>query len=104
VTTAPAISHFQFINGSETFAVFDPQFVTVDGPSVAEPFAGQQTFSRTNCGAAAGAAASWASAGSLPAGTTPGTGPLSTGQNRICITEFADATSTAFEYVEIFVE
>jgi hypothetical protein len=97
-------NRFPIINGSETFAVFDPQFVTVDGPSVAEASAGQRTLSRTNCGAVAGAAASWTSAITSPAGATPGTGPLSTGQNRICVTELADATNSAFEYVEIFVE
>jgi len=95
---------FPVINGNETFAVFDPQFVTVDGPSVAEPAAAQRTFSRTSCGAAAGVAASWTSVVTSTAAATPGTGPLSTGQNRICVTEFADASNTAFEYVEIFVE
>src|SRR4029079_1844619 len=42
---------FPNINGSETFAVLDPQRVIVDGASVAEPQGGGRTFSRTNCGA-----------------------------------------------------
>jgi len=92
------------INGDETFTLFDPNFVTVDGPSIAEPANGLRTFSRTNCGTAADAAASWTSVATSTAIATPGTGPLSTGQNRVCITEIADATTQQFEYIEIFVE
>jgi len=102
--TKAASSRFPQINGSDSFALRDPNFVLVDGNTIAEPSAGLKTFARTNCGAAAGAAASWISVTSSAASATPGTGPLSTGQNRICFSEIADATSTGFEYVEIFVE
>jgi len=92
------------INGSETFSLFDTNFVTVDGPSIAEPSTGLKTFSRINCGRAGGDPASWNSNTTTTAVATPGTGPLSTGQDRICITEIADSTTQADEYIEIFVE
>jgi len=92
------------INGSETFSLFDTNFVTVDGPSIAEPSTGLKTFSRINCGRAGGDPASWSSNTTTTAVATPGTGPLSTGQDRICITEIADSTTQADEYIEIFVE
>jgi len=95
---------FAAIDGSETFTLVDPNQVTVDGPSIAEPTAGQKTFSRINCGTAASATASWAQVTTATAAATPGAGPLSTGQARVCISEIADAITSSFEYVEIFAE
>jgi len=95
---------FPIIDGSETFALFDLQNVFIDGRSLAEPVGGQRTLSRVNCGTSAPLATSWTSAVTTTAGATPGAGPLSTGQNRICITEVADSTNSNFEFIEIFVE
>jgi cytochrome c peroxidase len=95
---------FPVIDGGETFALFDLQGVLTDGRSFAEAATGQQTLQRTSCGAAAPLAASWTITVTSTAGATPGQGPLSTGQDRICITEVADATNPDFEFVEIFVE
>jgi hypothetical protein len=95
---------FPIIDGSETFALFDLQGVFIDGRSLAEPAAGQRTLSRVNCGTSAPLATSWTSAVTTTAGATPGSGPLSTGLNRICVTEVADSTNSNFEYIEIFVE
>jgi mono/diheme cytochrome c family protein len=95
---------FPIIDGSETFALLDLQGVFMDGRSLAEPVGGQRTLSRKNCGVAAPLATSWTTAVTTTAGATPGKGPLSTGQGRICITEVADALNSNFEFIEIFVE
>jgi mono/diheme cytochrome c family protein len=95
---------FPIIDGSETFALFDLQGVFMDGRSLAEPVGGQRTLSRKNCGVAAPLATSWTTAVTTTAGATPGAGPLSTGLDRICITEVADSLNSNFEYIEIFVE
>jgi hypothetical protein len=84
------------------YAFSDPQGVIIDGPSIALP--SNTILSRTSCDAPAGAAASWTSKPASASNGTPGTGPLSTGQDRICITEIADSNRQQFEYVEIFVE
>jgi hypothetical protein len=52
----------------------------------------------------AGAATSWVSTTTTTAIATPGTGPVTTNQGHACITEIADATTQADEYLEIFVE
>jgi cytochrome c peroxidase len=104
VNSATAV-RFPIIDGSETFTLAVPgDDFDIDGPSAAMPAGGQKILSRTSCAAPAGDPASWTTAPAAAANATPGAGPLSTGQNRICITEFADATSRNFEYVEIFVE
>jgi hypothetical protein len=95
---------FPIIDGTETFALFDLQGVFIDGRSLAQPAAGQRTLRRTSCNDAAPLAASWTSLVTSTAVATPGVATQSTGQNRICITEVADATNTNFEFVEIFVE
>jgi hypothetical protein len=95
---------FPIIDGTETFALFDLQGVFIDGRSIAEPAGGLRTFQRTNCGNAAPLAASWKSLVTSTAVATPGVAPLSTGQNRLCVSEVADSTNTNFEFVEIFVE
>jgi len=95
---------FPIIDGGETFALFDSQGVFIDGRSIPEPAGGQRTFSRTNCGAAAPLTTSWTSAVTSTAVASPGKGPLSTGQGRICVSEVADATNSNFEYVELLVE
>ena len=65
----------------------------------------QKIFSRKSCAAPAGDPASWTSTSHAAANASPGAGPLSTGQNRICITEVADSpTNSNFEFIEIFVE
>jgi len=92
------------LNGGETFSLLDPQRVVVDGPSIAEPAGGLKTFSRKSCAVTAGAAASWVSKTTSTAIATPGTGPVTSNQGHICITEIADATTQADEYLEIFVE
>jgi len=95
---------FPIIDGSETFALFHLQGVFMDGRSLAEPLGGQRTLSRKNCDLAAPLATSWTTAVTTTAGATPGTGPLNTGLDRICITEVADALNSNFEFIEIFVE
>jgi hypothetical protein len=92
------------INGGETYALFDSQFLTIDGPSIPEPATAHQTFGRTRCGTPAGDATSWIANTNSAAIATPGGGPLGTGQNFVCISEIADATDSKMEYVEIFVE
>jgi hypothetical protein len=93
---------FPAIIGGATYALLDPQGVIIDGPSVALPSG--TILSRTSCDAPAGAAASWTSKPASAGNATPGTGPLSTGLDRICITEIADSSRQQFEYVEIFTE
>ena len=95
---------FPQIDGSETFAAFDFQGVFMDGRSFPEASTGLQTLQRTSCGVAAPQAASWSIQPTSTAIATPGRGPLSTGQNRICVSEVADATNSNFEFVEVFVE
>lgn len=95
---------FPIIDGNETFALFDLQGVFMDGRSLAEPTGGQRTLSRKNCNLAAPLATSWTTAVTTTAGATPGTGPLNTGLDRICITEVADSLNSNFEFIEIFVE
>jgi len=95
---------FPIIDGGETFTLFDSQSVLIDGRSVAEPAGGLKTFSRVNCGVAPTLATSWGSSVTSTAGASPGRGPLPTGQNRICVSEIADATNPNFEFVEVFVE
>jgi cytochrome c551/c552 len=104
VNSATTTPRFPSINGGENFTLFDPNFVQVDGPTVSEPSTGGRIFSRKGCGNAAGAAASWTSATNAVGNASPGAGPVSTGLGQVCITEFADATTAQFEYVEIFVE
>jgi mono/diheme cytochrome c family protein len=104
-----AVGTVQFpqISGTETFTLHDSQMVTIEGPTIAEPSTGLRTFQRTNCSAAAGAAASWASNASSVTVASPGAGILSNGLLRVCISEIADVgagASTGFEYVELFVE
>jgi len=95
---------FPQIDGSETFAAFDLQGVFMDGRSFPETTTGQQTLQRVNCGVTAPLATSWNIAAISTAGATPGRGPLSTGLNRICVSEVADATNPNFEFLEVFVE
>jgi hypothetical protein len=92
------------INGGETYALYDSQLLTIDGPSIAQPSSGMQTFVRTRCGTPAGLATSWTSNTSSAAVATPDGSPPNTGLNLVCISEIADATTTQFEYIEIFVE
>jgi Di-haem oxidoreductase, putative peroxidase len=98
---------FPRINGGETYTLFDPQFVVVDGPTIAQPTNGLRTFGRRNCDTAASAAASWTSAGSSTSVATPGSGVLNSGLGKICISEIADVAGggfSPFEFIEIFVE
>jgi mono/diheme cytochrome c family protein len=93
---------FPSITGGATYTLLDVQDVLIDGPSIALPSG--TILSRTSCDAPASAAASWTSKPASAANATPGTGPLSTGLDRICITEIADSKQQQFEYVEIFAE
>jgi mono/diheme cytochrome c family protein len=95
---------FPVIDGGENFALFDSQGVFIDGRTLTEPAGGQRTLQRTNCGVDASLATSWTSQVTSTAIATPGTGPLSTGQSRICVTEVADASNSNFEYIELLVE
>jgi mono/diheme cytochrome c family protein len=95
---------FPIIDGGETFALFDLQGVSIDGPSIPEPTGGGRTFQRTSCNDAAPLTTSWKSLATSTTVATPGVGPLNTGQTRICVSEIADATNSNFEYVELFVE
>jgi len=95
---------FPIIDGSESFGLFDLQSVGIDGFSFPEATAGQQTLQRTSCGTQASNSASWLIQTTSTAIATPGRGPLITGQNRICVSEIADATNPNFEFLEVFVE
>jgi hypothetical protein len=106
-SAAVSATQFPRISGAETFTLSDSQLVTVEGPTIAEPAGGLRTFQRLDCGTAAGAVSSWQSSASSVATASPGSGILSTGQNRVCISEIADVAtgaSNGFEYLEIFVE
>jgi mono/diheme cytochrome c family protein len=110
VTLGPTVKYvnggngFPVIDGGETFTLFDTQSVLIDGRSIAEPAGGLKTFSRVNCGVAPSLAPSWLQVTTSNAAASPGRGPLTTGLNRICISEVADSANSNFEYVEIFVE
>jgi hypothetical protein len=107
INAAATGQSFPRINGDEQYALFDPQFVLVDGATINEPTGGLRTFSRRNCSTNAGLAASWISNASSVAVANPGTGLLTTNLSHICISEIADVgggASTAFEFIEIFVE
>jgi len=102
---------FPTISGGEQFGIFDSnggittQHVRIDGPTFPEAASAGQTLQRIDCGLISTQAASWNIVSSTPASATPGIAPLSTGQNRICITEVADSpTNSDFEFIEIFVE
>ncbi len=100
---------FPTISGREQFGLFDSnggittQHVRIDGPTFPVPRG--QTLQRIDCGLSSTQAASWTIVPSTPANATPGIAPLSTGQNRICITEVADSPANRnFDFIEIFVE
>jgi hypothetical protein len=93
---------FPAITGGSAYVLMDPQDVIIDGPSIVLPSG--TILSRTSCDAPAGAATSWIAKPASAGNATPGTGPLSTGLDRICITEIADSSRSQFEYVEIFAE
>jgi len=102
---------FPTISGGEQFALFDSNNdattlgVGTDGFTFPEAAGGGQTLQRKDCGLISTQAASWNIVASTPASATPGIAPLSTGLNRICITEVADSPSNSnFEFIEIFVE
>jgi hypothetical protein len=98
-------NRFPMINGSETFTLSNA--VRVDGPTVAQSSAGQQLFQRTSGAAPAGERSSWTIESFRPQAATPGSGQVSTGNNRIYISEVADAAGSGnfgFEFVELFVE
>jgi len=110
--TGGLISPIQFpqISGTETFTLRDPQLLTVDGATLAEPKGGQSALERLNCNTPAGATSSWNIVPATPGAATPGGGILSSGQGRVCISEVVGAsgtstvTSLGFEYIEVFVE
>jgi hypothetical protein len=107
INAAATGQSFPRLNGSETFTLFDSQFVIMDGPTIPEPLAGLQTFSRRNCDTNAGASASWIQQASSVAVATPGSGLLSSGQSFVCVSEVADVGGggpVGFEFIEIFVE
>jgi hypothetical protein len=93
---------FPSITGGVTYTLLDVLDIVIDGPSIVLP--SSTILSRTSCDAPAGAATSWISKPASASNATPGTGPLSTGLDRICITEIADSKQQQFEYVEIFAE
>ncbi len=102
---------FPTISGGEQFALFDSNNdattlgVGTDGFTFPEAAGAGQTLQRIDCGLISTQAASWNIVASTPASATPGITGLSTGQNRICITEVADSpTNSNFEFLEIFVE
>ena len=104
ITTGGA---FPQINGSETFSLKNAQGTVIDGPTIGEPSAGLVDAQRTSGSAPAGQTSSWVVRAASPTNATPGAGQSSTGNDRVYISEFADAAGTgnfAFEFVEIFVE
>ncbi len=101
---------FPTISGGEQFALFDSNNdattlgVGTDGFTFPEAAAAGQDLQRLDCGTLSTQAASWKILADAPANATPGIGPLSTVQQRICISEVSDATNSNFEFIEIFVE
>ncbi len=101
---------FPSISGGEQFALFDSNNdattlgVGTDGFTFPEAAAAGQDLQRLDCGTLSTQAASWKILADAPANATPGIGPLSTVQQRICISEVSDATNSNFEFIEIFVE
>jgi hypothetical protein len=102
---------FPTISGGEQFALFDSNNdattlgVGTDGFTFPEAAAAGQDLQRLDCGLISTQAASWNIVAATPASATPGVTGLSTGQNRICITEVADSpTNSNFEFIEILVE
>jgi len=107
INSAATGQSFPRVNGSETYTLFDSQFVIMDGPTIPEPTAGGQTFSRRNCSTKAGDVNSWSRVTSSIAAASPGSGLLTTSQGFVCISEVADVpagASTNFEYIELKVE
>jgi hypothetical protein len=102
---------FPSINGNERYALFDSQFILVDGTTIPQPSFGGRNFGRLNCGRAAGLTTSWSSntanvANSNPGAPGPGSSLDPSGAFKPCISEIADVQSgqpTNFEFIEIFV-
>ncbi len=93
---------FPSINGEETFELFDPTGISVDGPSglaVVE----ETTTQRTNTTADATFPSSWSSQPLTNA--TPGYGATGDNSAGLTITEYADTIGTGnyvYEYVELY--
>ncbi|MCO4764058.1 MAG: amidohydrolase family protein [Myxococcales bacterium] len=105
VTYITTKSNFPLINGDETFALKDSQSNLVDGPSVAMPKGGGNSYQRKLPVTSAADASSWSVVSPKPGSATPGaTGTASAGRTTPYISEFSDATGKGafdYEFVEI---
>jgi hypothetical protein len=107
VTFINSGNKFPLINGSETFALSNSLGAPVDGPTAQQASGALQIFQRISGAAPAGDRASWTIEAARPQSASPGAGQVSTGNNRVYISEIADASGTGnsgFELVELFVE
>ena len=91
------------INGDETYKLTKADNTTVDGPTVAMGASAGSTIQRTKPAGAAGSAASWTTKASSTVGNaTPGSGHVTGVVSGVYISEFSDASTFDYEFVELF--
>ncbi len=92
---------FPTINGSETYELQNASSVKIEGPTIAMPATSPfNAVKRKSPIGDAGLEASWARDPITAA--NPGTGMTNTNTGKIIISEFADASSFANEFVELY--
>ncbi|MHB1051029.1 MAG: phospholipase D-like domain-containing protein [Bacteroidota bacterium] len=92
---------FPTINGAETYKLQNASSVDIDGPSIAMPATSPfESIKRLHLTGAAGAESSWVR-GAISSGN-PGSGIVNTGSGKLVISEFADASAFANEFVELY--
>ncbi len=87
------------INGGESYALYDSSNALVDGTTITLPSTHQSVQRSDPCGPA-NSSASWTSVPETS--TNPGSGISNPGQCGVLISEFSDASSYAYEFIEIF--
>jgi mono/diheme cytochrome c family protein len=111
INAAATGQSFPTINGNERYALFDSQFVLMDGATIPQPSLGGRNFGRISCTRDAGLTSSWVSATASVSAASPGAPGRNSaldpgGASRICISEIGDQPAgqpTNFEFIEIFV-
>ncbi|NCA83404.1 MAG: hypothetical protein EOM72_11785 [Opitutae bacterium] len=88
------------INGAETYTLSDAAAAVVDGPTPTSLDPVSSSVQRTALGGAASEAGNWTKV--ALASATPGTGAAGDGTAGLRISEYADATAFANEFVELF--
>jgi len=87
------------MNGAETYELQDDTLATIDGPT-AVAMSGANTYQRTNANEDATLTASWTVSAS--ANATPGSGCTGDGTAGVVISEYSEASTFDYEFVEIF--